>query len=344
MIHIKREGVILEATNFEFENESVMNPAVIVAGGKIHMFYRAVRVGNMSSIGYCRLENPLKVVYRKKEPILFPEFEYEKHGMEDPRIVKIEDTYYMTYTAYDGDNAVGALVTSKDLKHFTRAGIITSQVTYPQFIEWLANDKHPHTYKYFRLYNQRQSRTQTGKLLYLMDKDLVMFPHKINGKIFFLHRIRPDIQSVSIDKIENLTLDFWKNYYSNFNSHIFFKHRYDFESSYIGAGCPPIKVDAGWLMIYHSVYDTPEGYVYSASAALLNKYNPSIEIARLPYPLLMPEKDYETQGVVDHVCFPTGAIIWDDILYIYYGAADKCIACASVPVRELIDELLNYRK
>jgi predicted GH43/DUF377 family glycosyl hydrolase len=144
--------------------------------------------------------------------------------------------------------------------------------------------------------------------------------------------------------MEDLTLNFWKDYYSNFNNHIFFKHHYNHESSYIGAGCPPIEVEEGWLMIYHGVYDTAEGYVYSACAALLNKDDPSIEIARLPYPLLKPEKDYEIQGVVNHVCFPTGAIIWDDRLYIYYGAADKCIACASVPVRDLINELLKYKK
>ena len=124
MITIKREGIILEATHLDFENEGVINPAVIVAGGEIHMFYRAVQVGNISSIGYCRLDNPLKVVYRQKKPILYPEFDYESHGMEDPRIVKIEDTYYMTYTAYDGDNAVGALAISKDLRQFTRIGRI----------------------------------------------------------------------------------------------------------------------------------------------------------------------------------------------------------------------------
>jgi len=344
MIVVRREGIILETTNLDFEDESVINPAVIVEGGEIHMFYRAVKTGNISSIGYCRLENPLKVVYREKKPILFPSFDYESHGVEDPRIVKIEDTYYMTYTAYDGDNTVGALATSKDLRHFTRLGIITSQISYSEFVEWLKNDKLSNSDKYFRLYNQRQIATPTGKLLFLLDKDLVLFPRKINGKFFFLHRIRPDIQSLSINSIEDLTPTFWKEYYSNFNRHIFFKPHYNHESSYIGAGCPPIKVEEGWLMIYHSVYDTTDGYVYSASVALLNKYNPSIEIARLPYPLLKPEKDYETRGVVNHVCFPTGAIIWDDRLYIYYGAADKCIACASVPVRELIDELLNYTR
>jgi Predicted glycosylase len=344
MIAVKREGVILETTNLDFENESVINPAVIVDGGDIHMFYRAVKTGNISSIGYCRLENPLKVVYRASKPILSPSLDSESHGIEDPRIVKIDDTFYLTYTAYDGDNIVGALATSKDLKHFTRSGVITSQISYSQFVEWLKNDKHPHHDKYFRLYNQQQFATNTGKLLYIMDKDLVMFPSKINGKFFFLHRIRPDIQSLSINSIDDLTPAFWKDYYSNFNKHIFLKPHYNHESSYIGAGCPPIKVDEGWLMIYHSVYDTTEGYVYSVSVALLNKFNPSIEIARLPYPLLKPEKDYETKGVVNHVCFPTGAIIWDDRLYIYYGAADKCIACASVPLKELIDELLNYTK
>ena len=344
MIVVKREGVILETTNLDFEDESVINPAVIVAGGKIHMFYRAVKTGNISSIGYCRLENPLKVVYRATKPILFPSFDYESHGIEDPRIVKIEDTFYMTYTAYDGDNTVGALATSKDLIHFKRLGIITAQISYSKFVELLKNDNNPHHNKYFRLFNQREIATSTGKPLYLLDKDLVMFPHKINGKLFFLHRIRPDIQFMAINKIDDLTPTFWKEYYSKFNKHIFFEPHYNHESSYIGAGCPPIRVDEGWLMIYHSVYDTTEGYVYSASVALLNKFNPSIEIARLPYPLLKPEKDYETKGIVNRVCFPTGAIIWEDRLYIYYGAADKCIACASVPVRELIDELLNYTK
>ncbi|NLI35189.1 MAG: pesticidal protein Cry7Aa [Bacteroidales bacterium] len=344
MINIKREGIILQTTDLEFENESVMNPAVITVGDDIHMFYRAVQEGNHSTIGYCKMKSPLEVVYREKEPILSPLVECESHGVEDPRIVKIEDTYYMTYTAYDGHNAIGSLAVSKDLKHFTRIGIIASQITYSQFTKLLKKDDSPHTEKYFRAYNQRQTKTQEGNPLYLADKDLVLFPRKINGKFFFMHRIRPDIQSILIDHFEDLTPAFWEKYYSNFTDHIFFKHRYDHESSYIGAGCPPIEIDEGWLMIYHSVCDTSDGYVYSASAALLDKDDPTIEMARLPYPLITPEMDYENLGIVDKVCFPTGAIIWDDRLYIYYGAADKCIACASVSMSELIGELLNYKK
>lgn len=316
MITVKREGIILEPTSLVFESESVMNPAVIAVGKDIHMFYRAVRAGNYSTIGYCRLDGPLKVAERDEIPLLFPEFDYESQGIEDPRIVKIDDVYYMTYTAYDGDNAVGALAISKDLKYFKKEGVITSQFTYQQFVNLLKKDDHPHIGKYFRSYNKKESKTPSGKSLYLNDKNLVFFPRKIDGKYFFLHRIKPDIQLVTFEKPEDLTPDFWKDYFLDFTRYIFFEPRYDHESSYIGAGCPPIELTEGWLMIYHSVRDTPGGYVYSACAALLDLDNPTHEIARLPYPLFTPEEDYETKGVVNQVCFPTGAVIFDDILYI----------------------------
>ena len=126
MIEVKKEGVLLSKTNLEFENEGVLNPAAIREGDNVHMFYRAVRTGNYSSIGYCKLEGPMTVVERWDKPFMVPEFEYESHGIEDPRIVKIDDLYYLTYTAYDGKNALGALATSKDLIHFQKQGIIIS--------------------------------------------------------------------------------------------------------------------------------------------------------------------------------------------------------------------------
>ena len=115
MIKVKKDGIILEKTILLFENEGVLNPAAIREGDFVHLFYRAVSEGNHSSIGYCKLMGPLEVEQRMNVALISPEFEYEKHGIEDPRIVKIEDLYYLTYTAYDGVNALGALATSKDL-------------------------------------------------------------------------------------------------------------------------------------------------------------------------------------------------------------------------------------
>ena len=112
MIKVIKEGIILQKTANEFENEGVLNPAVIREGSFIHLFYRAVRQGNFSTIGYCRLSSPLLVEKRSDQPLLTPEFDYECKGLEDPRIVKIEDLYYLSYTAYDGINALGALAVS----------------------------------------------------------------------------------------------------------------------------------------------------------------------------------------------------------------------------------------
>ena len=115
--------------------------------------------------------------------------------------------------------------------------------------------------------------------------------------------------------------------------------KYHHEVSYIGGGCPPIETTAGWLLIYHGVHDTIKGYIYSACAALFDLKNPQKEIARLPYPLFSPEKDWELKGEVNNVCFPTGALVEEDTLYIYYGAADERIAVASLSVKELLAEL-----
>lgn len=343
MIHIKREGVVLEKTTHEFENDSVLNPAVISHGDTLHMFYRAVKMHNKSSIGYCRLEGPIKVVERNTEPLLSPQFDYECNGMEDPRIVQIEGLYYITYTAYDGNNAMGALATSDDLIHWQRHGIITPQLSFDNFRKLSASDGGI-TNKYFRFDSSQEAETMMGKKLFVTDKDLVIFPRKINGKFYILHRLKPDIQLIAIEDFSELTDNFWHDYFLNFSSHIIFRPKYPHESSYLGAGCPPIETPAGWLMIYHSVCDTVDGYVYTASAALLDLDNPAIEIARLPYPLFSPETEYELIGVVNRVCFPTGTAQFGNRLYIYYGAADKCIACASVDLQELIDELLNFKK
>lgn len=343
MINIKREGVILQSSTAEFENEGVMNPATIVEGNSVHLFYRAVKKGNHSTIGYCRLEGPLKVMERSSFPIIVPEFDYECQGVEDPRIVKIEDTYYLSYTAYDGFSAVGALAVSADLKHFEKKGVITSQITYPQFREILRTQQSI-IEKYYRSCNKRETTNEQGHPLYLMDKNVVFFPRKINGKFYFMHRIRPDIQYVAVERLDMLTKEFWKRYYQNFAKRILLAPFHEHESSYIGAGCPPVETEQGWLLIYHSVYDTPSGYIYNACAALLDIDNPAIEIARLPYPLFSPEEPYELSGIVNKVCFPTGTALFGDTLYIYYGAADQCIACVSVSLTELLNELINQNQ
>lgn len=340
MVEIKKEGIILRKTDLSFENEGVLNPAIIQENGKIHLFYRAVAKGNFSSIGYCILSDPLTIEQRKDSPILVPKFEYEKHGIEDPRIVKIDDLFYLTYTSYDGINALGTLATSKDFKLWKSEGIIVPKIPYEEF-KILSESEGLIPEKYKR-YNQFQISHTNSDTIFLWDKNLIFFPKKINDKFYFLHRIRPEIQIVSVKNIEDLNYDFWQDYFSHFKDHILLSPKYDHESSYIGGGCPPLETEYGWLMIYHSVHDTINGYVYNACAALLDLENPEKEISRLPYPLFKPEEEWELKGEVNNVCFPTGTIVKKDILYIYYGAADERIAVASLSISKLLKELMMF--
>jgi predicted GH43/DUF377 family glycosyl hydrolase len=336
MIEVKKHGIVLKKTDLAFENDSVLNPAIMQEGTTLHMLYRAVRNGNYSTVGYCKLDGPLNVVERNNTPLLIPLTDDASKGVEDPRIVKIDGVYYITYTAYNGINALGALVTSTDLKTFERQGIIVPKYTFDQF-KRLAECNNLVNVKYFRHVRHFDSNEQ----IYLWDKDVTFFPRRIDGKLAFLHRIRPGIQLVMVNDLKELTKDFWDHYFLHFNEHIILDPvGVNHESGYIGAGAPPIETEMGWLLIYHGVYDTSEGYVYSAAAALLDLNNPKKVIARLVNPLFIPDLDYELNGVVNNVVFPTGTALFDDELYIYYGAADKCIACASVSLKELLKELL----
>jgi beta-1,2-mannobiose phosphorylase / 1,2-beta-oligomannan phosphorylase len=341
MIEVKKEGILLKKTHLEFENEGVLNPAVMQEGNTVHLFYRAVRKGNYSSIGYCKLDGPLTIRERSDKPVIIPQYEYESHGVEDARIVKIDGLYYLTYTAFDGINAQGALAVSTDLKNFEKHGKIVPPVTYVEFLYLLESADRVNK-KYYRNHKFYYQEDNIEKKILLWDKNVFFFPRRINGKLCFLHRIRPGIQIAEVNDLQELTKTFWRNYCRHLKSHIVMDPLYKHESRYIGGGCPPIETKHGWLLIYHGVEKTSKIHLYSACAALLKLDDPSIEIARLPYALFSPENDWELHGIVNNVVFPTGTALFGDTLYIYYGAADEQIACASLSLSALINELLHY--
>lgn len=336
MLNITKHGLVLEKRNLDFEIEGVLNPAVIYENGSIHMFYRAVAIGNHSTIGYCRFDNPLEVAERHDKPILEPEFDYDSHGIEDPRIVKIDGIYYLSYCAYNGKHAFGCVATSTDMKKFHRHGIVVPKYTGKKLRTALAVDREGLNIKYFQ--------PSTGDGAYVWDKNVVFFPRRINGKLAFLHRIRPGIQMAQVDSLDELGEKYWDDYLADFRKNIVIDPKYPHELSYLGNGAPPIETEHGWLLIYHGVHDTVQGYMYVACAALLDLDDPTREIARLPEPLFAPDKEWELKGYVDYVTFPTGTALIGETLYIYYGAADERIACASVNMRELIDELLKWKQ
>jgi predicted GH43/DUF377 family glycosyl hydrolase len=289
-----------------WESEAVFNPAVLYDGNKVHMLYRAIGEYEqyISRFGYACSTDGFSFE-RKNEIALEPTEEYEKYGIEDPRLVTIDNRVYLTYVVLSDYVSKGpicstALATTDDFHYYKRIGIITSE----------GSD----------------------------NKDVVFFPEKINQKYLSLHRPsrwvgpRFGVDKPSIWIAEGNTL-------SNFASHtLLMKPEQDWEELKIGAGPPPIKSKQGWLLIYHGV---DKGLVYRAGAALLDLNNPAKVIARTKQPILQPEEHYERIGDVNNVVFPTGACVIADRLHVYYGGADKVCCLAVAELNDLLSHILN---
>lgn len=340
-VEIDRHGVILEKTNLGFENDGAFNPGAYRDGEHVHLLYRAVRHGNYSSVGYALLNGPLEITYRNKKPILHPEKKYESQGIEDPRLTRIDDTYYLSYSVYDRVNVSSAYATSTDLKKWRKHRLITPRINYRDYKHFTEcctglSDKYHYHYKVFK---EHGLGPELYKKLYVWDKDVMFFPKKIDGKFAVLHRLYPGIQVIYFEDRRDLTLAFWEDYLMNLEQYIVMDPEYPYESSHIGAGAPPIETEEGWLLIYHAAQATPRGVLYHASAALLDLEDPTVEISRLRSPLFSPKFPWEKKGVVNNIIFPSGTALFGDDLYIYYGAADERVAVASVKLSALLAQL-----
>ncbi len=333
MISVKDEGILLSVTNLPFESMAVMNPACIERDGFLHMFYRAVAPGNYSSIGHCMFKDH-QLVKRWPVPALVPEFEYEKHGVEDPRIVLLDGVYYLFYVAYDGQNALTAYATSTDLMIWKKQGLVSPLLTYDMVKNYF--ELLPMHGRYVELNESHIDAAGGGQLLW--QKDAFIFPKKINGSFVMLYRILPGIQVISFHSFAELNELYWQQYFRNFGTSILLDPVFPFESRYIGGCSPPIETPDGWLLINQGVEQRGMSVVYHATAALLDLQTLQVT-ARLPYPLFSPHNLWEMQGTALHVVFPSSALVRQGRLYIYYGAADKCIAAKSVDLAALLEEL-----
>ncbi len=168
----------------------------------------------------------------------------------------------------------------------------------------------------------------------------VLFPKKISGKYAMLSRPMGLGMAVDYGDIfysESHDLIYWGKH-----RNVFTRGPRKWERVKIGAGPVPIETSEGWLLIYHGVSDTCDGFVYSMGAVLLDLDQPWKVIYRCQFPLMTPEKIYETAGCVGNVVFPTGVLADGDTgrMAIYYGAADTYTAIAYA----YIDEILAYVK
>ncbi|MBS1557487.1 MAG: glycoside hydrolase family 130 protein [Bacteroidetes bacterium] len=227
---------------------------------------------------------------------IYGQGQFEEYGIEDCRVTQIGKTYLLTYTMVSSLGVGVGLIQTTDWKVFERQGMI-----FP-----------PH------------------------NKDCAIFPDKINGKYYALHRpSSPQLGGNYIWLAESNDLIHWGN-----NKCIATTRKGEWDSARIGAGAAPIKTSEGWLEIYHGA---DEKHRYCLGALLLDLHNPSKVIARSKEPIMVPEAEYELTGFFGNVIFTNGHHVIEDTIHLYYGASDEVICQAELSVRNILDSLLKRK-
>lgn len=164
----------------------------------------------------------------------------------------------------------------------------------------------------------------------------VLFPQKVNGKYAMLSRPSDNGHTAFGDIFISYSPDmkYWGEHRQVLQVAPF--EESGWQSTKLGAGPVPILTEAGWLMIYHGVITTCNGFRYATGAALLDIHQPDKVLYRSRRYLLGPNASYELQGDVPNVVFPCAALTEGDKLVLYYGAADTCVAIAFGYISEII--------
>lgn len=286
--------IMLPIEKHAWESREVFNPAAIYLNGKVHLLYRAIGNDNISRIGYATSLDGYTIKERLDNPVFEPAVEAELNGCEDPRITEIDGQLLMAYTAL------------REYSHLQVYQIALTTIAKQDFLE--------------KKWNWTARRLPFPGI---RNKDGVIFPEKIGGKYVMLHRIDPDICIAFSDDLNH-----WCDISSVMKPQI-----EGWDNWKIGVGGQPIKINEGWLIIYHGV---SVERMYALGVALLDSAHPEQVLYRTKEAILAPKEDYERFGKVPNVVFSCGNIIIDGKLFLYYGAADNVICVATITMEKLL--------
>jgi len=302
-----------------WEAEAVFNGCPIKRNGKTYLVYRAISLphyhklaGEMlkiSTIGIAESKDGIN--FENRKCLISPEHSWEKFGCEDPRITKMGDNYYIFYTAlgtypFDAEGIKVAVAISKDLKTIEEKHLVTP-------------------------FNA---------------KGMAMFPERINGKIWSILTVHTDsppskICLASFDNEEEIwSKSYWNKWHNEFENYSlpFARNSKDL----VEVGAPPIKTEKGWLVVYSYIKDYfTDNPLFGVEAVLLDLNDPLTIIGRTTEPFLTPEEYYEKIGIVPNIVFPTGLLLEQNKLDLYYGAADTTCCIASIDKKALLNKLLK---
>ena len=228
-----------------------------------------------------------------KTPTLIGTGAHESFGVEDCRVTGIGGTFYLTYTAVSPLGVAVGMCSTRDWQTFEHHGLV----------------------------------------LPCHNKDCALFPEKIGGKYFMLHRPSA-VDGIGGNYIwiaRSPDLLHWGDHRCLATT-----RPGSWESARIGAGAAPIRTDAGWLEIYHAA---DAHHRYCLGALLLDLNDPCKVLARSREPIMTPSADYEQTGFFGNVVFTNGHLVSGDTVTVYYGASDEVICRADFSIKEILASL-----
>ena len=322
MVEMRRSEenpIIIPMSENSWEADGAFNGCPVYDGNKVHFVYRAVSHPQeingfelpLSTIGYAVSNDGIH--FKNRRQFIKPENDWEQYGCEDPRVSRLNGKYFIFYTALSTFPfcapciKVGVAIT-RDFKKIQEKHLVTP----------------------------------------FNSKAMSLFPEKVAGRYAVVLSVNTDLPPTRIavayfDREEQMwSPTYWEGWYSMLNDNIIPLERSP--KDHIEAGAPPIRTKYGWLLIYSYIqnYFAPPA-VFGIEAALLDINNPQRIIARTDKPLLVPQEEYEKYGKVPNIVFPTGALVKEGMLHIYYGAADTTCAVATCKLESLLEDMLESR-
>lgn len=314
-----KNPILAPNKNQSWEAEAVLNGCPIEKGNKIFLVYRAISLPHYHTLAQTKLmvsdigiaESKDGINFSNRKRFIVPEHEWERFGCEDPRVTKLNNKYYIFYTAlseypFRAEGIKIGMAISKDLAHIQEKHLVTP-------------------------FNA---------------KAMALFPERIAGKMWAILTVHTDkppakICLASFGKEEELWQEAnWQKWYQNFEKYALPLQRRP--QDHIEVGAPPIKTRYGWLLFYSYIKNYfSANRLFGIEAVLLDLKNPLKILSRTDYPLLAPEEYYERIGIVPNVIFPSGALMRKKSLYLYYGAADTTCSLAFVDTAGLINKMLK---
>jgi beta-1,2-mannobiose phosphorylase / 1,2-beta-oligomannan phosphorylase len=323
-----REDVnpILRPTHYPWESAAVLNPGIAYAGGKVHLFYRAIGSDGISRVGYAASADGIHFTDRLSYPVFaldgyspnssigrtYMEMMYPHlvasggswGGVEDPRAVIIGDRLYLSFSAFYN-------------WHSIRVGVVSISINDLLEKRW------------------RWSRPVFLSPPGQVNKNWVLFPEKINGRFAVLHSLHSGSRSrVLVDYLDSLDTENAEYIQSSYHPVV---DESVWDNRVRSAGPPPIKTEKGWLLLYHA-NDVYEPHKYKIGALLLDLHDPSRVLARSSGPVLEPDVFYENDGKPG-IIYACGADIRADALRVYYGGADAVVCVAATSLSALLKNL-----